>query len=393
LFNLPFKDTVTLDAGRGQYLMMDDRKTSIVGDVAEERVPALTRAIKVLEIISEHGTPLSLSDLARELDAPKSSLLNICAALVSERLLLRTGEGTYGIGLRVAEFARAQLMAPRRLRTIGLVLQTSGNPFYAAEESAVTVAASRIGATVIVRSTGQTVRDQAAQLAEFQNLGVEAVLLDAIDSNGVAESVRMLRSRGVPTVAINVGAAFASGTVTTDNVLAGETLGRFLATYLGGRGAVGIIGGTNVTAVSDRITGFLSAIRDLDGLRVAGREDGPISESGGYATALRLLEKNSRLDALFAINDPTAIGAAAALRETGRDMPIVSVDGSSAAVRMILDQGAIIATAAQSPTDIATAGFELAEQLVRGVEATTTYRTLAPVLITAENAGSYRPWG
>lgn len=372
---------------------MDDAITRAAVDLSEDRVPALTRAMKVLEIIAAHRGPLSLSDLARELNAPKSSLLNICAALVYERLLVRTGEGTYGIGLRVAEFARAQLLAPRRLRKVGLVIQTSGNPFFAAEESAVTLAASRIGATVTVRSTGQTVREQAAQLAEFQTLGVDAVLLDAVDSNGVAESVRMLRSWSIPTVAINVGAAYASATVTTDNVLAGEMLGRFLASHLVGRGVIGIIGGTNVTAVSDRITGFLSAIRDVDGFRIAGREDGPHSESGGYAAAMRLLEKNARLDALFAINDPTAVGAASALRDTGRTMPIVSVDGSAAAVRLILDQGAIIATAAQSPTDIATAGFELAEQLVRGVETATTYRTLAPVLITAENAKAYRPWG
>jgi LacI family transcriptional regulator len=44
-------------------------------------------------------------------------------------------------------------------------------------------------------------------------------------------------------------------------------------------------------------------------------------ESGGYETMKRLLAMNSGLDAVFAANDPTAIGAMKAIWEAGLRVP------------------------------------------------------------------------
>jgi DNA-binding IclR family transcriptional regulator len=71
--------------------------------------PAVTRAAAILDALAEQpaaATPLS--DLARRLGLPKSSVANICAALVDAGLVRRAGAG-FALGRRLAELGGAYL--------------------------------------------------------------------------------------------------------------------------------------------------------------------------------------------------------------------------------------------------------------------------------------------
>jgi len=74
-------------------------------------VPAVTRAAAILDILAAHpATPAGASELARRLQLPKSSIANICTALVEAGLLRRAGTG-FGLGRRLAELGGAYLTA------------------------------------------------------------------------------------------------------------------------------------------------------------------------------------------------------------------------------------------------------------------------------------------
>jgi IclR family transcriptional regulator, blcABC operon repressor len=71
--------------------------------------PAVTRAAAILDALAEQpGAPTPLSDLARRLGLPKSSVANICAALVDAGLVRRAGAG-FTLGRRLAELGGAYL--------------------------------------------------------------------------------------------------------------------------------------------------------------------------------------------------------------------------------------------------------------------------------------------
>ncbi|ABW12538.1 transcriptional regulator, IclR family [Parafrankia sp. EAN1pec] len=73
------------------------------------RSPALTRAAAILSLLAEHPKrPLGPSDLSRLTGVPKSTVLNLCAAMVDERLL-RRGSGGYQLGDRLAELGNSYL--------------------------------------------------------------------------------------------------------------------------------------------------------------------------------------------------------------------------------------------------------------------------------------------
>ncbi|GAB3486904.1 IclR family transcriptional regulator [Nocardiopsis coralliicola] len=71
--------------------------------------PAVTRAAAVLDLLAERrGSALGLAEIARSLGLAKSSVSNICGALVDAGLLRRLPEG-YVLGHRLVAYAEAYL--------------------------------------------------------------------------------------------------------------------------------------------------------------------------------------------------------------------------------------------------------------------------------------------
>lgn len=353
------------------------------------RVPAVSRAFQVLSDIAERG-PASLSELSRRVALPKSSLLGICQALADQRLLT-VADGTYGLGLAIVEFAAAYTRQPVRLTRVGLCVQNVKNSFFVAEIASARTAAAAQGVEVDVRDASQDLRRQLGQIDDLVADGVQALLLDAVDTEGVGPAVAKARDAGVPVIALNVGADGADATVTTDNVTAGAMVGRYLASLLGGRGRVAIVDGTFVTATADRIAGFVSALRDFPDIEIVARQRGDNSEDSGYTVARRIIAECAPVDGFFGINDPTSLGVLRAVDEVGMRVPIVSVDGSQRAVSALSRTAGLVATAAQDPAGMARVALSVAADVYSGRSSASRVRLLPPRLVTAATR-DYLPW-
>lgn len=78
--------------------------------------PALTRGIRILEILADaHGQPVALTDIARSLDAAKSSTSNLCAVL-EDANLIRRAESGYILGHRTVELGGAYVRSFNEVR-------------------------------------------------------------------------------------------------------------------------------------------------------------------------------------------------------------------------------------------------------------------------------------
>jgi len=78
--------------------------------------PAVARAVAILELLAENvAVPLGLSEIARRLDIPKSSVANLCAALVDSGLLVRR-DGGFSLGRKLAELGGAYLASADQVR-------------------------------------------------------------------------------------------------------------------------------------------------------------------------------------------------------------------------------------------------------------------------------------
>jgi DNA-binding IclR family transcriptional regulator len=77
--------------------------------------PALRRAARVLGELATHDEPLSVAELSRRLDAPKSSLTDICGALLESDVLVRDLDGRVQLGPALGRIARGLVGGSRLL--------------------------------------------------------------------------------------------------------------------------------------------------------------------------------------------------------------------------------------------------------------------------------------
>lgn len=70
-------------------------------------VPAVARAVAVLDCLAQQRAPMSLARLASGLQLPKSSVHALCGTLLAHGYLRRQGDGSFFIGPRVMPLADA----------------------------------------------------------------------------------------------------------------------------------------------------------------------------------------------------------------------------------------------------------------------------------------------
>jgi ribose transport system substrate-binding protein len=81
-----------------------------------------------------------------------------------------------------------------------------------------------------------------------------------------------------------------------------------------------IVNGPQVTSVADRVTGCKNVFAKNSGVKLlSSDQDGKASRDGGMAITQSLLTANPKIDAIFAINDPTGIGSSLAAKQMHRE--------------------------------------------------------------------------
>lgn len=72
-------------------------------------VPAVVKAVSLLDTLAASKEPLGLSPLANQLTLPKSTVHALCATLVHAGLVRRFEDGTYHLGMHVMDLTHAFL--------------------------------------------------------------------------------------------------------------------------------------------------------------------------------------------------------------------------------------------------------------------------------------------
>ena len=91
-------------------------------------VPAVSRALTLLERLARGREPMSLARLATELALPKSSVHGLCNTLVSYGYLRRQPDGAYLIGPRVMGLAEAFMSGTDVAREFNALWSDAGAP-------------------------------------------------------------------------------------------------------------------------------------------------------------------------------------------------------------------------------------------------------------------------
>jgi len=174
--------------------------------------------------------------------------------------------------------------------------------------------------------------------------GIEILVISPVTADALTPVVKQAMDAGVKVLTLDrsVNTPVTSH-IGADNILIGNTAGKFVCELLGGEGTVGEIQGVaGASATVDRHDAFNATIaKECPGVKVVA--DG----IGDYVRepAMRLTEDwiqrfpEGELDVIYAHNDGMALGAVAALEAAGRldDVKVVGIDGEEAAYQAIKD--------------------------------------------------------
>jgi ribose transport system substrate-binding protein len=301
-------------------------------------------------------------------------------------------------GLLLVTGLASSSYAQSKLKAVAVTVGDLANPFFVQIAHGAQAEAKKINPPVkfTAESSNYDVNNQTNQMDNFVSSGANLVLLNAADSKGVAPAVMRAKAAGIVVVAVDVGAeGGVDATVTSNNKQAGELDGKYVAERLKGKGNVVIVNGPPVTAVTDRVAGFLEEIKKHPDIKILSQDQNAGgSRDGGLRVMTDLLTAFKQIDAVFAINDPTAIGCDLAARQAQRkEFFIVGVDGAPEVVPSLKDKESLIAaSAAQDPFTMAGKAVEIGNDVLNGKKPDQAL-TLIPVdLITKENVDQYKGW-
>ncbi|MCF5668182.1 substrate-binding domain-containing protein, partial [Pseudomonas marginalis] len=226
----------------------------------------------------------------------------------------------------------SHVVEARELKALGISMGSLGNPYFVTLADGATAKAKELNPNVKVTSVSADydLSKQFSQIDNFISSKVDLILINAVDPSAMASAIKKARDAGIVVVAVDVDAKGVNATVQTDNVEAGKLACQYLVDKLAGKGNVIIQNGPQVTAVTDRVKGCKSALAAAPEIKVlSDDQDGKGSREGGLNVMQGYLTRFPKIDGLFAINDPQAIGSDLAAKQLKRSgIIITSVDGA-----------------------------------------------------------------
>ena len=216
--------------------------------------------------------------------------------------------------------AAARTLRSRRTGQIAFAMPDVGNPVYTTMIGSIQDVARARGWRLMLHSTGADMEDELAIVRDLKHRFVDGLILASLHLTDVHADE--LRRAAAPVILIGQPT---TGT-TVDTVRAYSRKGASEAVrhlYGANRRRIGFVNGPQHT-----LPGASRRLGYLDGLRSCSlaRDDTLIEVADdfmiepGRRAAVRLLERG-RLDAILCANDLLAIGALAALRDAGLDVP------------------------------------------------------------------------
>lgn len=275
----------------------------------------------------------------------------------------------------------AALAAPASAAGISacLITKTDTNPFFVKMKEGATAKAKELGVDLKAYA-GKIDGDSESQVAAIESCiadGAKGILITASDTAGIVPTLKKARDAGILVIALDTPlepADAADATFATDNLLAGELIGKWAAATLGDKAKDARIAFLDLTPSQPTVDvlrdqGFMKGfgidtkdinkIGDEDDPRIVGHDVTNGNEEGGRQAMENLLQKDPSINVVHTINEPAAAGAYEALKAVGmeKNVLIVSVDGGCPGVKNV-EAGVIGATSQQYPLQMAALGIE-----------------------------------
>ncbi len=218
---------------------------------------------------------------------------------------------------------------------------------------------------------------QLSQLSDVANSGYDAVFIIPVDSAGITAGLAEIKEAGIPIFNVDTAVieedieSFVTQFVGTNAYMAGQLVGEQMAKDYPDGAQIAVLDFPSNESCVDRVNGFMEGLGDnKDKFEIVAQQDGEAALDASLGLAEDIIIANPDLQAFFCINDPSALGAAAAVKAANKtgEIGVYSIDASPDGKQALLD-GEFSAVAAQVPLQIAEYAYNAAVKFLNGQEA------------------------
>ena len=218
--------------------------------------------------------------------------------------------------------AVARSLTLRRTHTLGVVIPDLMHSFFVEIVAGIEGVMSARGYGLLLCSSGEDPRKERSELEMLRARQVDGIVLASAHASGNTDVLKQITALGGALVLIDRDdhTRVRCHRVITDD----EEVGRLATSHLlaSGRRAIAHIGGPPVVHAKRREAGYLAVLHEQGAdARPEWIVRGGFMEADGNKAMKSLLALKPRIDAVFAANDPAAIGAMKAIWDSGRRVP------------------------------------------------------------------------
>ena len=257
-------------------------------------------------------------------------------------------------------------------RKIGTSYMTMNNDFYKIVNAEIEKEVDGQGDILYTRDPALSVEKQCQQIESFIEKDVDLMIINPVDSGSqdIRKALEKARKKGIYIVVVDSQLKddqVADVTIVSDNYQAGVLDARHMMATLP-RADILLLEHADTLSAVDRIEGFLDTIAAHPQYRVVARRESKGQTEIAMPVVSAVIEEGIQFDVVMALNDQSAIGALAAIKEKALDCKtyIYGVDGSPDMKNLLQNTEDITATVAQSPVQMGAETIQSAYALLDG---------------------------
>ncbi len=267
----------------------------------------------------------------------------------------------FAAAIGTAALAELPKLEKKDTYKVGFAQTESNNPWRIAETASMKAEAEKRGWQLVYTDAAGSAAKQVADVNSMIAQGVDAIFLAPREEKPLIPAIMNAKKAGIPVILLdrNVDQSLAKAGedyvafIGSDFIEEGRRAAEWLTKTMNGQAKIIELQGTvGSSPANDRRDGFAAYIKDHSGMQIVASQSGDFARDKGRQVAETLLQAHPDANAIYAHNDEMAIGAIAAIEAAGKvpgkDIIIVSIDGTRDALQAIID-GKIGATVECSP--------------------------------------------
>ena len=248
-------------------------------------------------------------------------------------------------------------------------------------------------------ATAASPEKQVADVQDMMTKGVDGLVILATESAQLTPVAKQAHDRGIYIVNVDRGflEPVADVFLEGDNKAFGRKSAEFIAKKMNGKGNLVILTGIPCTVDTDRVQAALDVLKKYPEIKILSQQEVDWSREKATNVTQNLLTQFPKIDAIWAQDDDSLLGAQQAVKQAGRDKDLFILGGAGMkdVIKQVMDKDPLVPGDITYPPSMIAAGIHLAASNLRDgrqkfiSQFQPKHVTLDVELVTPENAKDF----